>query len=129
MTKDTEPALADLAQDWVTLWQSEMTALARDREAQEHWAKLVGFWAGIAVQVMTANAATANAAAARSRDGHAPRPARTNDPARPAPAPAASDPGGQPRADQLTIAGLHRRIIDLEARLAALDRSSEPRRD
>jgi hypothetical protein len=118
------PNLANLAQDWVTLWQSELTALARDREAQEHWAMLIGFWAGMAGQITIASATPA-----RNRDGRSARPAGTNDAARPAPAPAASDPGGEPGADQLTIAGLHQRIADLEARLAALDRDHPSRRD
>ncbi|WP_460253203.1 hypothetical protein [Acidiphilium sp. MT5] len=131
------PHLANLAQDWVTLWQSELTALARDREAQEHWAKLIGFWAGMAGQAIASQAAIAShaAIAARSHDRHPPRSTRTDDTARPAPAAAASDPGGEPGADQLTLARLHQRIADLEARLAEfarlapLDRDHPPRRD
>jgi hypothetical protein len=128
MTNPAEPDmpnLAKLAQDWVTLWQSELTALARDREAQEHWAKLIGFWAGMAGQTIAAQAACA----ARSHDQHPPRSTRTDDPAWPAPAAPASHPGGEPGADPLTLARLHQRIADLETRLAALDRDHPPRRD
>lgn len=34
-----------LAKDLVSLWQSELTALAVDREMQEGWSKLVELWA------------------------------------------------------------------------------------
>ena len=37
-----------LAQDWITLWQSEVAALAADKEAQETWQALAGLWAGMA---------------------------------------------------------------------------------
>lgn len=37
-----------LAKDLLTLWQSELTALAVDREIQEGWTRLVQLWAHIA---------------------------------------------------------------------------------
>ena len=37
-----------LARDWITLWQSELAALAVDREAQETWHALLSLWAGAA---------------------------------------------------------------------------------
>ena len=37
---------AALARDWITLWQSELAALAVDREAQETWHVLLSLWAG-----------------------------------------------------------------------------------
>ena len=120
MTDPADPDLTGLAQDWVTLWQSEMTALARDREAQEQWAMLVGFWANLAGQTIAARAALI-----RTHDQPAPRSTRTHDPARPATAAAASHSGGQPGADQPSLAQLHRRIADLEQRLAALDQRRE----
>ena len=41
-------ALQELARDWITLWQSELAALAVDREAQETWHVLLSLWAGAA---------------------------------------------------------------------------------
>ncbi len=40
--------LQGLARDWITLWQSELAALAVDREAQETWHVLLSLWAGAA---------------------------------------------------------------------------------
>lgn len=120
MTDPADPDFTALAQDWVTLWQSEMIALARDREVQEHWATLVGFWAHLAGQTIAARAALI-----RAHDQPAPRSTRTDDAARPAPAATASHSGGEPGADQPSLAQLHRRIADLENRLAALDQRRE----
>ncbi len=49
------PDLAALAQDWITLWQSEITALITDRETQDTWQTLAALWAGMmagAIQAM-----------------------------------------------------------------------------
>ena len=40
--------LVSLARDWVTLWKSELSGLATDRDAQESWQALVALWAGAA---------------------------------------------------------------------------------
>jgi hypothetical protein len=48
------PDLAALARDWVTLWQSELAAIAADREAQESWQAIVALWAGAAGAMLTA---------------------------------------------------------------------------
>src|SRR5271170_1790931 len=48
------PDLAALARDWVTLWQSELAAIAADREAQESWQAIVALWAGAAGALLTA---------------------------------------------------------------------------
>jgi hypothetical protein len=37
-----------MARDWITIWQSELAALATDRELQEHWVRLVAMWADAA---------------------------------------------------------------------------------
>ena len=42
-----DPAEAGAA-DWITLWQSELAALAADREAQETWQAMLALWAGAA---------------------------------------------------------------------------------
>src|SRR5271168_1486361 len=35
-----------LAQDWITLWQSELSAMAADPEMRESWQTMMAFWAG-----------------------------------------------------------------------------------
>jgi hypothetical protein len=103
-----------LAQDLVALWQSELTAMAADRELREGWAAMVALWAG------SANAALQTM----------PRPphdtafgsARPVEPAGPAPVAAASQPG-LAEIEQLT-----RRIAELEQRLGEFlrDRPGDP---
>jgi hypothetical protein len=36
---------ADAALDWITIWQSELAAMATDRELQEGWVRMVDLWA------------------------------------------------------------------------------------
>jgi hypothetical protein len=109
-----------MVQDWITIWQSELSAVAADREVQQAWSKLVAMWA-----------ANARAAAAflppgpyqaSPRDGSSGRP-RPEPPARPAPAAAASD-AGQHEAESCIIERLARRVEELERRLAELDGSA-----
>ncbi|WP_160000728.1 hypothetical protein, partial [Roseomonas sp. 18066] len=45
-------ALERLAEDWITLWQSEITALAADRELAEAWSS----WAALGAAWMRAAA-------------------------------------------------------------------------
>jgi hypothetical protein len=92
-----------LASDLVAMWQSELTAMAADREVRESWAMLLVLWAQSAT---TAGALLAHDNAARS--------ARTAQPARPAPAAAASQPG------LAEVQQLSRRVAELEQRLAEL---------
>src|ERR1700733_7912795 len=35
-----------LAQDWITLWQSELSAMAADSEMRESWQTVMALWAG-----------------------------------------------------------------------------------
>ena len=35
-----------LAQDWITLWQSELSAMAADPEIRESWQTVMALWAG-----------------------------------------------------------------------------------
>jgi len=113
-----EPAGLDLqaiARDWITLWQSELTAAATDRELQETWQTLAGLWAGAAGAMLRGLPRGApdgrfGAAAAPGRAGPAA-------PARPAPAAAAPD------ARDAEIERLARRVADLERRLADLERN------
>jgi hypothetical protein len=99
------------AEDWVTLWQSELTAMAGDRELRESWAAMVALWAGTATGAL---------ALLRAPPDVPPGTAGTRQPAGPPPALAAPDPG----LDE--VAGLHRRIAELERRLAAFERNGEP---
>ena len=48
------PDLEALARDWITLWQSELAAIATDREAQESWQAILALWAGAAGALLTA---------------------------------------------------------------------------
>ncbi len=95
-TCQTPPAddPAALLRDWVTLVQSELAALATDREALETWQGLLAMWAQAARSGMA---------------GH--------DPARPSPTVAASAVE-QPAVDVLLarIDALERRVAELERR-------------
>jgi hypothetical protein len=93
-----------LAKDLVALWQSELTAMAADRELREGWAAMVALWAG------SANAALQMMP--RPPHDSAPGSPRAIEPAGPPPAAAASQPGVA-EIEQLT-----RRIAELEQRLA-----------
>ena len=106
----TDPAT--LARDWITLWQSELAATAVDREAQETWRAMLALWARSADLLLPP-----------PHDG-TPGSPRPDAAPRPTPTPAAPEP----RVDR--VASLERRIIELEARLADMerDRDKNPRR-
>ncbi len=89
------------ARDLVAMWQSEMNAMAADRELRESWTVLTGLWAH-----------TANAALAYLPHDTPPGSAGTPQPPRPAAAHAAPDP----RLDE--VEQLTRRVAELEQRLA-----------
>ena len=103
------PDLQALARDWITLWQSELAALAADREAQEMWRNWLAVWAGMAAAVMRGMPKDGDDRldAGGSRPAHAPRPTA---------AAAAPDPR------DAEIERLGRHIGELERRLAALER-------
>jgi len=96
-----------LAEDWVALWQSELTAMGADRELRESFMALVALWG-----------ATATTALGAFRTAHDP-PFRKAPPAQ---------PPGPPSAASAPVTGLdevehlHRRIAELEQRLAAFER-------
>ncbi|MCF3947895.1 MULTISPECIES: hypothetical protein [Acidiphilium] len=105
--------LAALARDWITLWQSELAAMANDRELREAWIGLLALWAGAASSAID----IAQRAARHEPSRATPRRyAGTDGTARPAPGGAAPPASGDP------VEHLHRRIAELEARLAALER-------
>ena len=93
--------LRALAADWVTIVQSELAAMAADREAQETAQALLAVWAGAMAAAMRAAPREPGATGAAATTGAAP-------------AAAASDAGGA------ELDELRRRVHELEARLAAL---------
>jgi hypothetical protein len=108
-------------EEWLTLWRSELAAMAVDRELAESWAAMTGLGA----QTMQEAAAAARAAAAAHEPAGR---AGADAPAGPAPAAAAPDP----RLDE--IEQLNRRVAELEQRLAAIgpgpakQKPAQPRR-
>lgn len=96
----------NLAEDWVALWQSELTAMAADRELRESFTAMMTLWAS-----------TANASLRLLTPNHdiAGRNPETLQPQGSAPIAAAFEPS----LDE--IANLNRRIAELERRLAGLE--------
>jgi len=112
-----------LAQDWITLWQSELTAAAADRELQETWQTMAALWASAAATMLRALPRAAPGPG-EGGGGRWPGPggaagggsAGAAVPPRTTPAAAAPDPR------DAEIDRLARRIADLERRLAGLER-------
>jgi hypothetical protein len=106
------PDLRRLARDWITLWQSELAALAVDREAQETWHTMLALWAGAAGAMLSA--------APRERPGarhHRPAAGPAGSAAAPGTPPAAAAPDAR----DAEIERLARHVRELEARLADLE--------
>ena len=118
----TQPDPRDLARDWITVWQSELAAIATDREMREHWQAAVGVWTGLASAIVrdrsppppppSAHDAAPRHAASRHPT---PRSAGTSDATG---TPAAAAP---PDARDVEIERLGRHVAALEARLAAIE--------
>jgi hypothetical protein len=105
-----------LAQDWITLWQSELSAIAADPEIRESWQTMMSLWAG--------TMAAAVRAMPRPRDdapydntGRRTAPA---DATRATPTAAAPDPR------DAEIERLARHVAALERRLADIERGDNP---
>ena len=105
-----------LAQDWITLWQSELSAMAADPEMRESWQTMMALWAG-AVSAMIREMPRAQAAG--GRDGPGGQAGTTDAPRAPPPA-AALD------ARDAEIERLARHVALLEHRLAELERGRDP---
>ena len=123
-----EPDLRKLAQDWITLWQSELAGLAVDREAQETWQAMLALWAGVAAAMLRAMPRDDQAATARRRHP-ASRPAASTGEAHehaerragPVAAAGAAPVAAAPDARDAEIDRLAERVAELERRLAARD--------
>jgi hypothetical protein len=105
--------------DWITIWQSELSAAATDPELVQAWTKLVALWATGARAATTLLPPPPQGAAddAARRAGSA---ASSGS----APADAAPDAGDAAQAR--LIERLARRVEDLERRLAGLEGSGGP---
>jgi hypothetical protein len=103
-----------LAQDWITLWQSEISAMAADPEMRESWQTMMALWAGIMstmVRVMP------RATERHERAGGQPR---TTD------APRTPSAAAAPDTRDVEIERLARHVAILERRLADLERGGDP---
>jgi hypothetical protein len=109
-------SLQELARDWITLWQSELAALAADREAMETWQTMIALWAGAAGAMLNGVST-----APEPGDG-ADRRAGAAAASRPPPAAAAPDPR------DAEIERLVGQVAELEQRLAQLERAELDRR-
>ncbi len=105
---------ADLARDWITLWQSELNALGMDPEALRSWRAATQTWSGIAAWFLQA---MPKARPAQPDDTQKRRSASKST-ARPAAFVVAPDAGGN-EIVRLTqhVAQLERRLANLEQRL------------
>jgi hypothetical protein len=106
-----------LAEDWVALWQSEMTAMAADRELREYWIGFLALWASLTNVALQLGHVWRGydqpwGPAAQSANGVA----STNEPPGTAPIVTASDIGSD------EAKRLYERIGELESRLSAFER-------
>jgi hypothetical protein len=102
------PDLRAAAADWITIWQSELSAMAADRETREAWQRLIALWA---------DAATAGLALIPAPPPHADQ----GRPAPPAPPPGSPAALAAPHAAAEELRRLANRVAELERQLAQRD--------
>lgn len=102
---------ADLARDWIAIWESELSALATDPETLRSWQAAAQVWSGFVLWMLNAIPKAPPFA-----DDGPPRHARAGQ----APGAAPVDAAPDPRDDE--IGRLSRHIASLERRLADLER-------
>jgi hypothetical protein len=110
------PDLGKLAQDWITLWQSELSAMAADPEIHESWQTMIALWAGTMAAMLRGLPRDTGASPrerARARSGSAD-------------APGAAPVAAAPDARDAEIERLARHVTALERRLAELERGGNP---
>ncbi len=112
-----------LAEDWIAIWQSEITAYLTDPETQQAWGAMMAVWAGAAQAMMRGmppapgfSHKRPKPADERRRASAAPKPAGTD--AAPGPTPAAA----APVAGDDAIRRLEQRVAELERSLAEQNR-------
>jgi len=98
--------LRRLAEDWLALWQDELTAVMRDPETMRGWQALLGVWARMAASMMRVDPAAPGPAGSQA-----------DDPPRTAPVAAAPDPR------DAEVERLRGQLLQLESRVAELERT------
>jgi len=126
----TEEDFRALAEDWIAIWQSEITAYLNDPETQAQWSALVALWSQAAQAMlrgmpggMSGGFAGGGAGGDERASATAPRRAAGSDAAA-GTAPATAAP--EPRDDE--VRRLEQRVAELERRLAGRDGTGEPGR-
>jgi hypothetical protein len=138
-----------LAEDWIAIWQSEITAYLTDPETQQAWGAMLAIWAGAAQAMMRSMPATpgfgqgfgqgfgGGPRAARRPKASTAADERRHEAATPEPPPPEQPPPEQSRADAAPrpapaaaasvarddeIRRLEQRVAELERSLAEQDR-------
>jgi hypothetical protein len=113
-----------LAEDWIILWQSELSAMAADPEMRESWQTLMALWAGT-MSAMLRGLPRGGTADWRGNPA-ADRYERTGRQTRAADAPRSTPADAAPDARDAEIERLARNVAALERRLADLEHGGDP---
>jgi hypothetical protein len=151
-TAGPETDFRALAEDWIAIWQSEITAYLTDPETQQAWSAMVAVWSGAAQAMMRAVPPTPGFGApgfgAPFGQGGTRPPRRPNPRTKPRPDAGAGEAAGKPGADQSSgtdaapgpapaapasvarddeVRRLEQRVAELERHLAERDRAERDR--
>ena len=130
-----------LAEDWIAIWQSEITAYLTDPETQAQWSAMLALWGEAAQAMMAAMPAAARGfgpmAAAKParnpRPGHererSSRAAAQDQSAGADAAPGAAPPTAASRSRDDEVRRLEQRVAELERRLGERDGTDAGRAD